>query len=161
MKVCSVCVMDETDPSIYFDNHGQCNYCLEAEMKFKELGDVSDGQERMKLRISNIKQRNSSAPYDVVMGVSGGVDSSYAIVKAKNLGLRILAVHCDVGWNSDIAVSNIPVGDFSISITLSIGVVFDSESDISQQVNEADSALYKAKDNGRNQVVVFGAELEN
>ncbi|WP_235263396.1 7-cyano-7-deazaguanine synthase [Nitrincola sp. A-D6] len=41
------------------------------------------------------------------MGVSGGVDSSYALVKAKEYGLRILAVHCDTGWNSDIAVSNI------------------------------------------------------
>jgi len=64
-------------------------------------------------------------------------------------------------FRRDIAVSNIPLGDTSISITLSIGVVFDSQADVSQQVNEADNALYRAKDNGRNQVVVFGAELED
>lgn len=106
-KQCSFCVMDDSDPSIVFDEHGQCNHCIAAIRSLDVLGSFEDKQARLKSAISTIKERNKNKPYDVVMGVSGGVDSSYALVKAKELGLRILAVHCDVGWNSDIAVSNI------------------------------------------------------
>jgi len=64
-------------------------------------------------------------------------------------------------FRREIAVSTIPVGDASISITLSVGVVFDSKDKFSKQMNEADNALYLAKENGRNQVVIFGTELED
>jgi len=63
-------------------------------------------------------------------------------------------------FRRDIAVSNIPAGDQTISITLSLGVVFDSQDSLSKQMSEADNALYLAKENGRNQVVISGAELE-
>ncbi|MFT6692412.1 MAG: diguanylate cyclase (GGDEF)-like protein, partial [Colwellia sp.] len=64
-------------------------------------------------------------------------------------------------FRREIAVSTIPAGDALLSITLSVGVVFDSEDEFSKQMNEADNALYLAKENGRNQVVIFGAELED
>ncbi|MBU2871710.1 diguanylate cyclase [Colwellia sp. E2M01] len=64
-------------------------------------------------------------------------------------------------FRREIAVSNISAGEYSLSIELSIGVVFDSVEAISQQINEADNALHSAKENGRNQVVVYGAELED
>ncbi|WP_246129206.1 diguanylate cyclase [Colwellia demingiae] len=64
-------------------------------------------------------------------------------------------------FRREIAVSAIPAGDTSISITLSLGVVFDSLDEFSKQMNEADNALYAAKENGRNQIVVFGAELDD
>ncbi|TYK65006.1 diguanylate cyclase [Colwellia echini] len=64
-------------------------------------------------------------------------------------------------FRREIAVSNIIAGDHSLSIALSIGAVFDSTEVISKQMNDADNALHSAKENGRNQVVVFGAELED
>lgn len=64
-------------------------------------------------------------------------------------------------FRRDIAVSTIPVGENTISLTLSIGVVFDSQELLSTQINEADHALYLAKENGRNQVVISGVEVED
>jgi len=61
-------------------------------------------------------------------------------------------------FRRDISVSSMPAGDAQISITISIGIVFDSKDELSTQMNQADDALYIAKDNGRNQVVIFGAE---
>lgn len=63
-------------------------------------------------------------------------------------------------FRREVSVSSIPIGDTAIAISLSIGVIFDSLNGVSQQMNEADNALYIAKENGRNQVVVFGAELD-
>ena len=63
-------------------------------------------------------------------------------------------------FRRDISVSALPVGDTSISITISIGVVFDSQDDLSAQMNEADNALYLAKEQGRNQIIISGAEEE-
>jgi diguanylate cyclase (GGDEF)-like protein len=64
-------------------------------------------------------------------------------------------------FRREIAVSTIPAGDTPISITLSLGVVFESQEPLSKQMSEADSALYLAKENGRNQVVIYGTELED
>ncbi|NQY86788.1 MAG: diguanylate cyclase [Colwellia sp.] len=61
-------------------------------------------------------------------------------------------------FRRDISVSTLPAGDTHISITISIGVVFNSREVLSKQMNEADNALYLAKDNGRNQVVIFGSD---
>ncbi len=61
-------------------------------------------------------------------------------------------------FRREIAVSSIPVGNTPISVTLSLGVVFDSQETLSKQMGEADNALYAAKENGRNQVVISGAE---
>ena len=61
-------------------------------------------------------------------------------------------------FRRDISVSAIPAGDSQISITISIGVVFDSKDELSKQMNDADNALYLAKDNGRNQIVISGSE---
>ena len=55
---------------------------------------------RLQQRVEEIKRDGRAQEYDAVMGVSGGVDSSYAALIAKEEGLRILAVHCDSGWNS-------------------------------------------------------------
>lgn len=107
LQQCKFCVMDTSDPQITFDGDGVCNHCIDAREAIASLGTFEDKKARLKHKIKEIKKRNANNEYDVIMGVSGGVDSSYALVKANELGLRILAVHCDTGWNSDIAVSNI------------------------------------------------------
>lgn len=100
--------MDTSDPDIRFDAAGICNHCHDAARKLEaSVRRSAAGQSHMRERIEQIKHRNRQAPYDAVLGISGGVDSSYAAVVAHNIGLRLIAVHCDTGWNSEEAVHNV------------------------------------------------------
>lgn len=104
---CTRCLYDETTPSITFDADGVCNYCrihddLNAQYP---TGDV--GERRLRELAEVIKRAGRRKPFDVVVGVSGGCDSSYLLYKAKALGLRPLAVHFDNTWNTTTAVENI------------------------------------------------------
>lgn len=105
---CTFCVMDTSDPEIVFDELGVCNHCknqkhLMATRGYK--GKESDIE--LDLLVKKIKKESRNKEFDVVLGISGGVDSAYALYTAVNLGLRVLAVHVDAGWNSEVAVSNI------------------------------------------------------
>jgi N-acetyl sugar amidotransferase len=97
--------MDTTALDIMFDREGHCNYCRE----FFELINRSKLNTAHKEKVLNdIKRNVRNKPYDCLIGVSGGLDSSYALyVVVKKLGLRPLAVHLDNGWNSELSVSNI------------------------------------------------------
>lgn len=105
---CTRCIMDTTDTEITFDEKGQCNHCTE----FFELaphylykGEQSDRE--LEAIVAKIKEAGKGSDYDVMVGVSGGVDSSYVAYLAKKLGLRVLAFHFDNGWNSELAVKNV------------------------------------------------------
>ncbi len=105
---CTNCVMDTTDPQITFDNKGECNLCTEFKSKriqHNYQGDKSD--QNLELLIQQIKKDGKGKEYDCIIGLSGGVDSSYVAWIAKEKGLRVLAVHMDNGWNSEEAVQNI------------------------------------------------------
>lgn len=107
LRTCVRCIMDTTDPDIVFDEAGVCNHCRRAEML---LPTVRFTPEQSEARLRAIADRIKSAsrgPYDSIIGLSGGVDSSYGAYVAHRLGLRPLAVHFDNGWNSEIAVANI------------------------------------------------------
>jgi len=106
-KQCTKCVMDTTDPLISFDDEGVCNHCIEAESRFPNYK-FSEHEERDNLRSlkKHIKSKQKSE-YDSIIGLSGGVDSSYVAYIAMKLELNPLCVHFDNGWNSDIAVKNI------------------------------------------------------
>lgn len=98
--------MDETVPDIIFDEQGRCNLCGEYEIRLANEAAVSpDGLENLVKMIKG--SRKSKDGYDCVMGVSGGVDSCYALKVAVENGLKPIAVHLDNGWNSNIAVQNI------------------------------------------------------
>lgn len=100
--------MDSTDPDIFFNEKGECNHCLEftdKREKHKYQGASSDTQ--LDQLISEMKAKGQGKEYDCVVGLSGGIDSSYVAYIAKEHGLRILAVHLDNGWNSEEAVMNI------------------------------------------------------
>ena len=108
MRSCKKCVMDETDVEIVFDHKGVCNYCLRLEnvlpnYVYTEHEERSNLQE-IELRI---KKNSVDGKYDCIIGLSGGVDSSFVAHLAKKMGLNALCVHFDNGWNSDTAVSNI------------------------------------------------------
>lgn len=108
-KQCSRCVMDTTDREITFDTHGVCNYCRSFEAHFPRF-DISKPvypEPDMSAKLSEIKRVGKSQEYDCIVGLSGGVDSSYVAYLAKQHGLRPLCVHFDSGWNSELAVKNI------------------------------------------------------
>ena len=101
--------MDTTDPEIVFNEDGVCNHCIEAETKLKKNwfpGEV--GKEKLEKASKRIREYGKDKEYDCIIGVSGGVDSSYLLhVATKMMNLRPLVVHVDAGWNSEIAVRNI------------------------------------------------------
>lgn len=107
-QVCTHCVMDTTDPNISFDANGVCNHCLRYEAYASTLGDAATRATKLDEIVRTLKRAGRNRDYDCIMGLSGGVDSSYlAHFAVKTLGLRALVVHVDSGWNSELAVNNI------------------------------------------------------
>ncbi|UNK38237.1 N-acetyl sugar amidotransferase [Shinella sp. H4-D48] len=106
---CSRCIMDTTAGGITFNADGVCNYCSEFEANAAGIvfEDESSRSSRLALLLENVKRAGRGKRYDCIIGVSGGVDSSWALVNAVELGLRPLAVHMDNGWNSELAQNNI------------------------------------------------------
>lgn len=109
-QICSRCVMDTSDPNITFDTLGVCNHCREYEQVAKPIVDRAEAglaEPELLRTVEKIKAAGRGKDYDCLIGLSGGVDSTYVALKVKELGLRPLAVHFDSGWNSELAVSNI------------------------------------------------------
>lgn len=107
-QVCNRCVMDTSDFEITFDQHGVCSHCNQFDLITKSYWFPNDeGRQRLQNLISKIKSYGAGQEFDCVIGLSGGVDSSYLALKVKEWGLRPLVVHVDAGWNSELAVSNI------------------------------------------------------
>jgi N-acetyl sugar amidotransferase len=108
-QVCTKTVMDTTDPDITFDENGICNYVHFFNEKVKPILDPSPEKEKvLKYLVQEIKEYGKDKEYDCIIGISGGVDSSYLAYYLKKVaGLRLLAVHLDGGWNSELAVKNI------------------------------------------------------
>lgn len=107
-QICTKCVMDTSDIAIKFDDKGVCNHChtRENEIKNKVFSGL-DGKNRLDEIVAEIKRKNENNQYDCVIGVSGGVDSTFVAYKVKELGLRPLAVHLDNGWDSELAIKNV------------------------------------------------------
>jgi N-acetyl sugar amidotransferase len=97
------------DEELALDGRGQCRYCREYDALARDPEyAVATREANLARHVARIKERAKGRRYDVVLGVSGGVDSSYAAWYAvKELGLRTLIVHMDNGWNSELAVLNI------------------------------------------------------
>lgn len=100
--------MDTSDPDIYFDAHGVCNHCRTFEtITSKHWHPNAEGEALLRRRLAAVRERGKRLEYDCVLGLSGGVDSSYLALKVREFGLRPLVMHVDAGWNSELAVSNI------------------------------------------------------
>lgn len=108
-QICTRCVMDTSAPDITFDNDGVCNYCTEFIARSSHIFNKTPLQLEHELDtfVKKVKAAGKNRPYDCIVGVSGGVDSSWVLVQAIKLGLRPLAVHMDNGWNSELAQNNI------------------------------------------------------
>lgn len=108
-QVCTCCVMDTSASDISFDEHGVCNYCTEFLARSGHILHKDPIQRTHELNafVAKVQAEGKGKPYDCIIGVSGGVDSSWVLVQAIKLGLRPLAVHMDNGWNSELAQNNI------------------------------------------------------
>ena len=104
-RQCLRCVMDTSAIDIKFDKNGICNFCTDFLGRTKN--GKSDLSSKLDSLINQIKLDGINKRYDCIVGVSGGADSSYTLHLAKEYGLRVLAVHMDNGWNSELATNNI------------------------------------------------------
>jgi len=123
LRICSRCVSDTTIPDIRFDENGVCNYCDIHDELVKEFPLNEVGEQKLQDVVEEIKRVQKNKAYDIIVGVSGGRDSTYGLYKAVKLGLRPLAVHFDNGWNSEIAVSNIKNATNKLNVELHTYVV--------------------------------------
>lgn len=107
---CTYCIMDnKSDTFIHFDEHGQCNYCRESlhAQNFTYFPN-NEGMNKLNSLLQTLKTNGKNKKYDCVMGISGGLDSSYlAYLGSIKWGLRILAVHIDDGFDTEVSKRNI------------------------------------------------------
>lgn len=108
-QMCSRCVMDTTDKNIIFDEHGVCNRCLEFEQRIKKTWNYGKGHEdELNKLLRAIKESGKGKKYDCILGLSGGLDSSYLLhLAVREWGLRPFVFHVDAGWNLPVAELNI------------------------------------------------------
>ncbi len=108
MSQCKRCIMDDSnDPDLLLDDAGICNHCRTYERTLKSLPEGLDRERQFQSIVNRIKRAGEGKKYDCIIGVSGGVDSTYLCYLAKQQGLRALLTHCDNGWNSELSVKNI------------------------------------------------------
>lgn len=110
-QICTNCVMDTTDPRIVFDNNGVCDHCNDFSTNIRPKWHP-DAQSRQQLEaiVRSIQSAGRGKDFDCLLGLSGGIDSSYMLhLMVTELGLRPLVFHVDGGWNSELAVHNINV----------------------------------------------------
>lgn len=108
-QICTRCIMDTiADCNIVFDENGECHHCKRYDkLLSSRVLSGEEGQRALQSLIVKIKAAGKGREYDCIIGVSGGVDSTYVAYLVKQLGLRPLAIHVDNGWNSELAVKNI------------------------------------------------------
>ena len=109
-QICTRCVMDTSDPDIVFDENGYCNHCITAIERLKQAPYGLPPKEKeaaLEQLVNDVKVAGKGKQYDCIIGLSGGVDSSYLAYLVKQWGLRPLGIHVDNGWNSEQSVRNI------------------------------------------------------
>ncbi len=107
-QICTKCVMDTTDTEITFNEDGVCNHCIKFDKVTSKIWYPNeDGRKKLEVIYEKMKKENAKKDYDCILGLSGGVDSSYLALKLYEAGIRPLVVHVDGGWNSELAVQNI------------------------------------------------------
>ena len=105
---CERCVMDTSDSNILFDSKGVCNHCRQFdERASREWFPNKEGSRRWNNTVAQMKAYGQGKDYDCILGLSGGIDSSYLALKVHESGLRPLVMHVDAGWNTELAVANI------------------------------------------------------
>jgi N-acetyl sugar amidotransferase len=129
IKRCTTCVSDNSAFAVSYDSNGQCHGCKTAINRLQsEWKTGLTGQKLLESAVDAIKEQGRGKKYDALIGLSGGIDSAYlAHVAVRELGLRVLAVHVDGGWNTSPAVHNIETMVRALDLDLRTHVVEWSE----------------------------------
>ena len=108
-QICTCCVMDTSDPEITFDENGVCMRCNEYKTRILPSWNYGNGhEEELKKLVADIKKKGKNKKYDCILGLSGGLDSTYMLhLSVKEWGLRPFVFHIDAGWNLPVAEENI------------------------------------------------------
>ncbi len=140
-QCCTNCIMDTTDPEIKFDENGVCDHCNNFHTNIlPNWKSGPEGEKDLMKLVAKIKDEGKDKDYDCLMGISGGVDSSYMAYLAKvKLGLRPLIFHIDAGWNSQQAVNNIERIIDSLNLDLHTEVINWEE------MKDLQAAFFKAQ----------------
>jgi len=134
-KICNRCVLDTTAPMITFDDDGNCKYCNRF---LKKINDKSIKYDLNKL-VSTIKKEGENKKYDCILGLSGGLDSTWALHILVENGLNPLVVHMDNGWNSELAQNNIQNIVEKLNVDLYTHVInWEEYKDLMQSFFDAD-----------------------
>lgn len=129
-QTCSRCIFDSNIGFIEFDEESVCNYCHQVDALAEQFQTGTPAGERELERIIDvIKDEGRGKKYDCIIGVSGGTDSSYLLLRAVEWGLRPLAVHYDNTWNASVATENIRRVTRALDVDLQTHVVDNRESD--------------------------------
>jgi N-acetyl sugar amidotransferase len=109
MQTCAACIMDTSDMGITFDANGRCVYCANFDATIRPSWHTgSVGERQLSVMSDAIRASGKGKEFDCIIGLSGGLDSSYvAYIAKEKMGLRPLLFHVDAGWNTDQAVGNI------------------------------------------------------
>ena len=131
IKTCTRCILSEVDyAEITFDNNGVCSICATYDtIAARELKHGAEGKTAISSMPQEITTWGKGKTDDCIIGVSGGVDSTYLVYKAKEWGLRPLIVHVDNGWNTELAVSHINEIIYKLGFDLYTYVIDSEEND--------------------------------
>lgn len=119
-RVCARCICDDTFPNIDFDEQGVCSCCKLHDDMDRAIPDGAKGEAILETTVASIKRRNRKAPFDCVVGVSGGRDSTYCLLWAKRMGLRPLALHFNDGFGNPVAGENMTKATRELDVPLRV-----------------------------------------
>lgn len=124
-QICTNCIMDTSDSRITFDEKGVCDHCNDFYQNVQPNWHTDNrGKQNLDRIVEKIKFDGKGRDFDCILGMSGGVDSSYMLHYAiKELGLRPLVFHVDGGWNTDFAENNIRVMVEKLGVNLHTQVI--------------------------------------
>ena len=152
-KICSNCVMDSSDSSITFDEKGFCDHCNTFYSRTLPAWNIQkNNKNSLKILTNKIKKAGKGKEFDCIIGMSGGIDSSYlTYLASKVMKLRVLVFHVDGGWNSQIAVNNIE--------KIVDGLKLDLYTEVINWEEMKDSHLWEDKIIGRTKSAVAARDI--
>ena len=124
-QICTNCVMDTSDSRIIFDEKGVCDHCNDYYKKvLPDWHTDEKGKKELERIIAKIKEDGKNRDFNCILGLSGGVDSSYMLhIAVKKFGLHPLVFHVDGGWNTELSVHNVQVMVNTLGLDLHTEVI--------------------------------------